>query len=60
MILETLIEHRPTQLIYVSCNSATFARELAVLTNSFTIDSITPLDMFPQAAEIEVVVDFHA
>jgi tRNA/tmRNA/rRNA uracil-C5-methylase (TrmA/RlmC/RlmD family) len=55
MILEMLIEHRPTQLVYVSCNPATLARDLAVLKESFHIDSITPLDMFPQTAEIECV-----
>jgi tRNA/tmRNA/rRNA uracil-C5-methylase (TrmA/RlmC/RlmD family) len=59
-ILETLIEHQPTQLVYVSCNPATLARDLAILKQSFRIDSITPLDMFPQTAEIEVVADLHA
>jgi len=60
MILATLIEHQPTQLIYVSCNPATLARDLVTLKQLFRIDSITPLDMFPQTAEIEVVSDFHA
>lgn len=60
MILQTLIEHQPTQLVYVSCNPATLARDLVTLKQSFRIDSITPLDMFPQTAEIEVVVDLHA
>jgi 23S rRNA (uracil1939-C5)-methyltransferase len=55
MILETLIEHQPTHLIYVSCNPATLARDLAVLEKSFGVDSNTPLDMFPQTAEIECV-----
>ena len=55
MILQTLIERQPTQLIYVSCNPATLARDLAALKESFRIDSITPLDMFPQTAEIECV-----
>jgi tRNA/tmRNA/rRNA uracil-C5-methylase (TrmA/RlmC/RlmD family) len=55
-ILETLTEYRSIQLIYVSCNPATLARDLAVLKQSFSIDSITPLDMFPQTAEIEVAV----
>jgi 23S rRNA (uracil1939-C5)-methyltransferase len=59
-ILETLIAHQPTQLIYVSCNPATLARDLAVLKKSFGIDSITPLDMFPQTAEIEVAVKLIA
>lgn len=46
----------PATLIYVSCNPATLARDLKELRGKFAIDSITPLDMFPQTAEIEVVV----
>ena len=45
----------PAELIYVSCNPPTFARDLSELQKAFTIESITPLDMFPQTAEIEVV-----
>jgi tRNA/tmRNA/rRNA uracil-C5-methylase (TrmA/RlmC/RlmD family) len=50
-----LIEHKPARLTYVSCNPATLARDLAILKTAFRIDSITPLDMFPQTAEIECV-----
>jgi 23S rRNA (uracil1939-C5)-methyltransferase len=46
----------PETLIYVSCNPPTLARDLKELQHKFTINSITPLDMFPQTAEIEVVV----
>jgi 23S rRNA (uracil1939-C5)-methyltransferase len=56
-LVESLMAHPPTQLIYVSCNPATLARDLAALKKSFCIDSITPLDMFPQTAEVEVVAD---
>ncbi len=45
----------PSQLVYVSCNPATLARDLAVLRKKFRLAAITPLDMFPQTAEIEVV-----
>src|SRR4051794_5470774 len=50
----------PTTLIYVSCNPATLARDLKELHEKFTINSVTPLDMFPQTAEIEVVAHLHA
>ena len=59
-LVETLIEYLPTQLIYVSCNPATLARDLAALKKSFHIDSITPLDMFPQTAEVEVVAELSS
>jgi 23S rRNA (uracil1939-C5)-methyltransferase len=56
-LVETLIEHLPTQLIYISCDPATLARDLAALKQSFGINSITPLDMFPQTAEVEIVAE---
>lgn len=60
ILRQTLTRHPPTQLIYVSCNPATLARDLAELKNSFRLDSITPLDMFPQTAEVEVVAELSA
>jgi tRNA/tmRNA/rRNA uracil-C5-methylase (TrmA/RlmC/RlmD family) len=58
-VRDVIIHARPARLIYVSCNPATLARDLAALKQSHVIDSITPLDMFPQTAEIEVVVDLQ-
>jgi len=52
---KAIVNLAPTTLIYVSCNPATLARDLKELHEKFTIHSITPLDMFPQTAEIEVV-----
>jgi 23S rRNA (uracil1939-C5)-methyltransferase len=51
-----VIEAAPTILIYVSCNPPTLGRDLAELQSRFSVVSITPFDMFPQTAEIEVVV----
>lgn len=50
-----LIQHTPAALVYVSCNPATLARDLKDLASRFTLRSLTPLDMFPQTAEIECV-----
>ena len=55
-VRQALIDAAPATLIYVSCNPPTLARDLAELQQSFTIDSVTSLDMFPQTAEIEVAV----
>ena len=44
-----------SELIYVSCNPATLARDLAGLAGTYQLRSVTPFDMFPQTAEIEVV-----
>ncbi|MEY2440168.1 MAG: rRNA (uracil1939-C5)-methyltransferase [Verrucomicrobiota bacterium] len=50
----------PATLIYVSCKPPTLARDLNELQQRFTIDSVTPLDMFPQTAEIETVTHLRA
>ncbi len=55
-VRRTLFDHAVATLIYVSCNPATLARDLKELGARFSIESITPLDMFPQTAEIEVAV----
>lgn len=59
-VRSALLQFPPANLIYVSCNPATLARDLAALIGHFTIDSITPMDMFPQTAEIEVAVKLTA
>jgi tRNA/tmRNA/rRNA uracil-C5-methylase (TrmA/RlmC/RlmD family) len=55
-VRKAIINLAPATLIYVSCNPSTLARDLKELHETFTINSITPLDMFPQTAEIEVLV----
>jgi len=59
-VRKAIINLAPTTLIYVSCNPPTLARDLRELREKFTIDSVTPLDMFPQTAEIEVAAHLHA
>lgn len=55
VVRKTMIDLAPATLIYVSCNPPTLARDLGELQRRFKIESITPLDMFPQTSEIEVV-----
>jgi 23S rRNA (uracil1939-C5)-methyltransferase len=59
-VRKTLVGLAPATLIYISCNPATLARDLKELRERFTINSVTPLDMFPQTAEIEVAVHLQA
>lgn len=44
-----------TNLVYISCNPATLARDLSLLT-SYKILSVTPYDMFPQTVNVETLV----
>ena len=55
-VRQAIVDLAPATLIYVSCNPATLARDLKELREKFVVESVTPLDMFPQTAEIEVVV----
>ena len=59
-VRKAIVDLAPATLIYVSCNPPTLARDLKELADKFIIDSVTPLDMFPQTAEIEVLVHLHA
>jgi 23S rRNA (uracil1939-C5)-methyltransferase len=59
-VRKAIVELAPPTLIYVSCNPPTLARDLRELQEKLVIDSVTPLDMFPQTAEIEVLVHLHA
>jgi 23S rRNA (uracil1939-C5)-methyltransferase len=59
-VRNAILEIAPTTLIYVSCNPPTLARDLKELCEKFTINSVTPFDMFPQTAEIEVVTHLRA
>ena len=59
-VRKAILTLAPTTIVYVSCNPPTLARDLKDLQRKFTIASLTPLDMFPQTAEIEVLVHLHA
>ena len=43
------------RIVYVSCDPTTLARDLAVLTSSYTLESLTLIDLFPQTFHIETI-----
>jgi 23S rRNA (uracil1939-C5)-methyltransferase len=45
----------PEKIVYISCNPATLARDLAVMAASYDIQEIQPVDMFPHTYHIEAV-----
>lgn len=55
-VVETLIKSGARKIIYVSCNPATQARDLAMLDATYEIEKIQPVDMFPQTHHVENVV----
>lgn len=54
--LDTIIRMNPERVVYVSCDSATLARDLRILCdNGYELRKATPVDMFPQTVHIETV-----
>jgi 23S rRNA (uracil1939-C5)-methyltransferase len=54
--VEAIIGHKPAKIVYVSCNTATFARDLgAFLAAGYELRTVQPVDMFPHTAHIETV-----
>lgn len=54
-VVETLLRTRAPRMVYVSCNPATQARDLALLNDAYQIDAVQPVDMFPHTAHVENV-----
>ena len=53
--LETLLEIQPGKIVYVSCNPATFARDLKVLEEKYELKKLAICDMFPWTGHVECV-----
>ncbi|RLB11396.1 MAG: 23S rRNA (uracil(1939)-C(5))-methyltransferase RlmD [Deltaproteobacteria bacterium] len=54
-VLKGIIELGAERLVYVSCNPATLARDLSILSQAYEVKEIQPVDMFPHTHHIEVV-----
>lgn len=55
-VVKVLLELKPNRIVYVSCNSATQARDLGLLAENYKITQVKPVDMFPQTHHVENVV----
>lgn len=55
-LLTAIVKQPSQQLIYISCNVSTLARDLKPLSKIYTVDYLQSVDMFPQTARCEVVV----
>ena len=54
-VVRTLMEAEPKRIVYVSCNPATQARDLAILSEKYEISTVQPVDMFPHTHHVENV-----
>ena len=54
-VIRQILKWSPQKVIYVSCNSATQARDVALLADRYEIERVQPVDMFPRTYHIESV-----
>lgn len=55
-VVETILRLSPETIVYVSCNPATQARDLALMSHLYKVEKVQPVDMFPHTHHVENVV----
>ena len=55
-VIDTILFAAPRRIVYVSCNPATQARDLALLDAAYKVTAVQPVDMFPHTHHVENVV----
>ena len=55
-VIKVIMNAAPEVIVYVSCNPATQARDLAILDAKYKVTDVQPVDMFPQTHHVENVV----
>ena len=55
-VIQVILNAHPQRIVYVSCNPATQARDLALLDSSYKVATVQPVDMFPHTPHVENVV----
>ncbi|MBQ7042321.1 MAG: 23S rRNA (uracil(1939)-C(5))-methyltransferase RlmD [Muribaculaceae bacterium] len=55
-VVDVILNASPKRIVYVSCNPATQARDLAILDSKYTVKAIQPVDMFPHTHHVENVI----
>ena len=55
-VVKVILSAAPKRIVYVSCNPATQARDLALLDEKYTVTKVQPVDMFPHTQHVENVV----
>ena len=54
-VVDVILSSAPKRIVYVSCNPATQARDIAILDKDYRVVTVQPVDMFPHTQHVEVV-----
>lgn len=55
-VVQTILNAAPERIVYVSCNSATQARDLQLMDEAYRVTAVQPVDMFPHTHHVENIV----
>lgn len=55
-VIEVILRAAPQRIVYVSCNPATQARDIALMDGDYRVERVQPVDMFPHTHHVENVV----
>jgi len=55
-VAKVILDAEPSKIVYVSCNPASQARDLAILCEKYSVTAVRPVDMFPHTHHVENVV----
>ena len=58
-VVQTILNAAPERIVYVSCNSATQARDLQLMDTAYKVMAVQPVDMFPHTHHVENIVLLH-
>lgn len=59
VFLSAILNKKPKQVVYISCDPETLARDLKFLSTSYTVNYVQPVDMFPMTAHVETIVGLY-
>lgn len=58
-LIAQILEVGAEQILYMSCNPATLARDIKILSEKYTLIDVTPFDFFPQTGHVEAVAELR-
>ena len=55
-VVKKIMELKAPKICYISCDPATLARDLKMISGEYKIEEVTPVDLFPNASHVETAV----